>query len=165
MDTTTPVSASIPHRILDVLPVVMRVLAAQMRGTRHALSSGHLPVLAALQFSTHTQSDLAEMMSVSGATMSNTLTALEERGWVERQRSTEDRRQVHIHLTAQGKQALDESTEDMERYIADLLEGLDDEQRHELLKGLGVLESVFMSALVKITADESVVEQHKRRQG
>jgi DNA-binding MarR family transcriptional regulator len=165
MEPNAPSPSILPHRILDVLPVVMRVLAAQMRGTRHGLSSGHLPVLAALQFATHTQVELAEMMSVSSATMSNTLTALEERGWIERQRSTADRRQVHIHLTAQGRQALHESTEDMEHYIAGLLEGLDAEQRHELLKGLDVLEAVFMSALVKITADESVVEQHKRKRG
>jgi DNA-binding MarR family transcriptional regulator len=154
-------AGSIPHRILDVLPVVMRVLAAQMRGTRHALSSGHLPVLAALQFATHTQSDLAEMMSVSSATMSNTLTALEERGWIERQRSTTDRRQVHIHLTAGGRQALQESTDDMEDYLEELIEGLSTDQREKLLNGLDVLETVFMSALVKITADETVVAQHK----
>jgi DNA-binding MarR family transcriptional regulator len=161
MEPITAVSASIPHRILDVLPVVMRVLAAQMRSTRHALSSGHMPVLAALRYATHTQSDLAEMMSVSNATMSNTLTALEERGWIERQRSTEDRRQVHIHLTAHGQQALEESTADMEQYLAELIDGLDAGERQTLLDGLGVLEAIFISALMKITADEQSVEMHK----
>ncbi|HUN09920.1 MAG TPA: MarR family transcriptional regulator [Aggregatilineales bacterium] len=161
----TSSSASIPHRILDVLPVVMRVVAAQMRGTRHALSSGHMPVLAALRYTTYTQSELADMMSVSNATMSNTLTALEERGWIERQRSTEDRRQVYIHLTPQGQRALVESTEDMEEHIAELTAGLDAEARQKLLDGLDVLETVFMSALMNITSSEREVEMHTRKQG
>jgi DNA-binding MarR family transcriptional regulator len=160
---STASSASIPHRILDVLPVVMRVVAAQMRGTRHALSSGHMPVLAALRYATYTQSELADMMSVSNATMSNTLTALEERGWIERQRSTEDRRQVYIHLTPQGQRALVESTEDMEAHIAELTAGLDAEARQKLLDGLDVLETVFMSALMNITSSEREVEMHTRK--
>jgi len=105
------------------------------------------------------------MMSVSNATMSNTLTALEERGWIERQRSTEDRRQVYIHLTPQGQRALVESTEDMEEHIAELTAGLDAEARQKLLDGLDVLETVFMSALMNITSSEREVEMHTRKQG
>jgi DNA-binding MarR family transcriptional regulator len=95
--------------------------------------------------------------------MSNTLTALEERGWIERQRSTEDRRQVYIHLTPQGQRALAERKEDMEAHIAELTVGLDAEARQKLLNGLDVLETVFMSALMNITSSEREVEMHTRK--
>jgi DNA-binding MarR family transcriptional regulator len=138
---------SLPHLILDALPVTMRVLAAQMRDTPHNLHSGHLPALAALTQQPHTQSALAEMMSVSGATMSNTLTALEERGWIARERSHEDRRVVHISLTSAGKTAFDETMIQMERYIEGLLTHLDERQRAELRTGLLRLREVFYRAL------------------
>jgi DNA-binding MarR family transcriptional regulator len=138
---------SIPHLILEALPLTMRVLSAQMRDTQHGLTTSHMPVLAALDMRPRTQSELADMMSVSGATMSNTLTALEERGWIERVRSREDRRQVHVHLSDAGKRALHESIAEMEQYILRLFSGLDDAQRARLIDGLIVLRDVFYEAL------------------
>jgi DNA-binding MarR family transcriptional regulator len=142
-----PDPASLPHLILDALPVTMRVLAAQMRDTPHNLHSGHLPVLAALQEGARTQSELADMMSVSGATMSNTLTALEERGWVERTRSQTDRRVIHIHLTPAGTAAFYETMAEMEKHLDALLAHLDDAAREELRRGLVILQAVFYRAL------------------
>jgi DNA-binding MarR family transcriptional regulator len=152
IDPNTSEHNDIPHRLLAVLPLVMRVMAAQMRETQHALSTGHMPVLAALQFAPRTQSDLAEMMSVSGATMSNTLTALEQRGWIERQRSHEDRRVVYAVLTQAGHTALDESTREMQQQIQQLIVGLDDHKRQRLLDGLDILEEVYLAALRKLDA-------------
>jgi DNA-binding MarR family transcriptional regulator len=138
---------SIPHLILEALPLTMRVLSAQMRDTRHGLTTAHMPVLAKLAMRPCTQSELADMMSVSGATMSNTLTALEERGWIERVRSREDRRLVHVHLSPAGRLALDESIAEMEQYLIRLFSRLDEAQRARLIDGLIVLRDVFYEAL------------------
>jgi DNA-binding MarR family transcriptional regulator len=138
---------SIPHLLLEALPLTMRILSAQMRETRHALSSAHLPVLAALDMKPRTQSELADMMSVSGATMSNTLTTLEERGWIHRERSREDRRLIHIDITEQGKRALHETIDEMTAHLARLFESLHPEERQRLIGGLQVLRDVFYAAL------------------
>lgn len=138
---------SLPHLILDALPVTMRVLAAQMRDTPYNLHSGHLPVLAALKMRPRTQTELAEMMSVSGATMSNTLTALEERGWIARERSQEDRRVIHISLTSAGKAAFDGTMIEMETFVEGLIAHLDERERAELRIGLLHLREVFYRAL------------------
>ncbi len=143
----SPDSISLPHLILDALPMTMRVVAAQMRDTPHSLQYQHLPVLAALTRQPLTQSALAEMMSVSGATMSNTLTALEERGWIVRERSHEDRRVVHISLTADGATAFRDTMAEMEAYIDGLLVHLDEQARAELRAGLLHLRDVFYRAL------------------
>jgi DNA-binding MarR family transcriptional regulator len=140
-------SDSLPRLILDALPATMRVVAAQMRETKHNLHSGHLPVLAALSRQPFTQSELAEMMSVSGATMSNTLTALEERGWIIRERSSEDRRVVQISLAEAGAVALSETMREMEAYLERLLSELTNEERRELARGLVILREVFLRVL------------------
>ena len=49
------------------------------------------------------QKQLGEALDISAPNMAVTLDRLVERGWVERVRSTKDRRAMHIHLTASGK--------------------------------------------------------------
>jgi DNA-binding MarR family transcriptional regulator len=142
-----PEPISLPYLILDALPLAMRVIAAQVRGTTHNLHAGHLPVLATLNIRPYAQSDLAEIMSVSGATMSNTLAALEERGWVERVRSETDRRVFHVRLTSAGVKAYEETMQEMEAQLNGLLEHLDEGTRAELRRGLIVLREVFARAL------------------
>ena len=139
--------SEIAQLILEVLPLTMRVLAAKMRDARHGLSTAHLPTLAALDYKPYTQRELAEMMSVSGATMSNTLSTLEARGWIHRQRSQEDRRLILIEITEDGRTVLHESLEDMEIQIQQLLVGLDEHQDEQLKQGLIILRSVFARAL------------------
>jgi DNA-binding MarR family transcriptional regulator len=48
------------------------------------------------------QRRLGEALDISAPNMAVTLDRLVERGWVERVRSTEDRRAMHIHLTPAG---------------------------------------------------------------
>jgi DNA-binding MarR family transcriptional regulator len=146
---------SIAQLIMDTLPVTIRVMAAQMRDSKHGLTLGHLPVLAALDDQPFTQHQLALMMSVSGATMSNTLSTLEARGWIARQRSQDDRRLVHTHLTDAGRAVLRESLEEMEVQIGTMLQGLDDTQRQKLVEGLLVLHDIYYRAL-------GVIEQAER---
>jgi DNA-binding MarR family transcriptional regulator len=138
---------SLPHLLLDALPVTMRVIAAQMRETQHGLTTAHMPVLAALNIKPRTQSELADMMSVSGATMSNTLTTLEDRGWIRRERSRDDRRLVHIEISEQGSHALHESIREMEIHLLRLVETLSDDERRRLTDGLHVLRDMFYRAL------------------
>lgn len=49
-----------------------------------------------------TQSEIAELLSVQGATVTNMLQRLEEAGLVMRRRDAEDNRLVRVHLTAAG---------------------------------------------------------------
>ena len=49
------------------------------------------------------QKQLGAALDISAPNMAVTLDRLVERGWVERVRSTQDRRAMHIHLTASGR--------------------------------------------------------------
>ena len=50
------------------------------------------------------QKQLGQALGISAPNMAVTLDRMVERGWVERVRSTTDRRAQHIHLTAAGAQ-------------------------------------------------------------
>jgi len=50
------------------------------------------------------QKQLGEALDISAPNMAVTLDRMVECGWVERVRSTKDRRAQHIHLTTQGAQ-------------------------------------------------------------
>lgn len=51
-----------------------------------------------------TQSEIAEQLSIQGATVSNMLQKLEESGLVLRQRDTDDNRLVRVYLTETGRE-------------------------------------------------------------
>ncbi len=50
------------------------------------------------------QKQLGQALDVSAPNMAVTLDRMVERGWVERVRSTQDRRAQHVHLTARGRE-------------------------------------------------------------
>lgn len=62
-----------------------------------------LVALYALDPDPSTPAELALQSQVSRAAMSDTLEALHESGWVDRERSATDRRITHIQLTARGR--------------------------------------------------------------
>lgn len=57
------------------------------------------------------QKQLGEALDVSAPNMAVTLDRLVERGWAERVRGTEDRREMHIHLTAAGTELVGRARE------------------------------------------------------
>ncbi|MBC8170430.1 MAG: MarR family transcriptional regulator [Anaerolineae bacterium] len=140
-------TAEVARRILDIIPLVMRVMSAEMLNARHGLMANHAPLLGMLQYRPHTLGELAERMSVSAPTASNTITTLEDRGWVHRRRSEEDRRVVWIEITPQGLEVLAAMQNDVRARIAQLLVNLDDDQQTVLVNGLTVLRDVFAAAL------------------
>lgn len=90
--------------------------------------------------------DLAEHQAVSLPTISSTVTTLEERGWVTRTRSTEDRRVVMIDLTEEGRRVLKYIQERALTRLSQLLDGLSDDEQADLIRGLEVLRGVVNSA-------------------
>lgn len=142
-------TSQVARRILDIIPLVMRVMSAEMRNARHGLMSNHAPLLGMLQYRPHTLGELAERMSISAPTASNTITTLEDRGWVRRRRSEEDRRVVWIEITPQGQEVLDAMQDDVQKRIAQLLMNLDGGQQTVLVEGLTVLRDVFAAALAQ----------------
>jgi DNA-binding MarR family transcriptional regulator len=91
-------------------------------------------------------SDLASLQGVSLPTMSNSISAMVERGWVKREAPDGDRRIVMIDVTPTGRAALERVSRAAEAHLADVLAPLDLPARRRLVGGLGVLRKVFAAA-------------------
>jgi MarR family transcriptional regulator, organic hydroperoxide resistance regulator len=83
-----------------------------------------------------TQSEIAEQLSVQGATVTNMLQRMEETGLVARRRDHEDNRLVRVYLTEKGRKQERAITEQFTKVEQAIFEGLDAEDRAMLRRML-----------------------------
>ena len=138
------------REILQIIPLVMRTVAAELR-------PAHFGLLSVLSERPRMLTDLASLQGVSLPTMSNSISAMAERGWVRRAAPEKDRRVVMIEVTATGRAALERVAKCAETHLADVLAPLDLPSRRRLQGGLGILRRVFAS-----TAAASMLRKNHR---
>jgi DNA-binding MarR family transcriptional regulator len=131
------------NRILQVVPKVMRFLASDLRREPYGLAPTQFRSMMMLVKHPRSLTELAEAQSVSMPTMSNTISVLVERGWVERRRDAADRRKLVLEITEKGEGVLRNVRQLAERRLQSLLEPLNREQCESLVQGLGLLDDVF----------------------
>jgi DNA-binding MarR family transcriptional regulator len=149
METKSDSAHKLARQIMEIVPYAMRAMMSEMRQSHQSnmmVMPGHFRLLGMLSHRNWTLTELADKQAVSPPTMSNTITTLEERGWVTRTRSAEDRRSVVIQATEEGRKILEETHTRAESYIAALLEPLDPAEQDILAQGLTVLRRVFETA-------------------
>jgi DNA-binding MarR family transcriptional regulator len=128
---------------IEIFPVMGRVMEAYMRVGEHVIAMVHFDVLIMLTIRPHTVSELAEKLSVSAASVSKTVTVMEERNWVERTRSVDDRRVVYLSMTDQGRHVLREMRAHMIEFLAGVFEPLSQAERRKIVEGMEVLIQTF----------------------
>lgn len=80
-----------------------------------------------------TQRDLQEISNISSASMSEVLAKLESAGLIERTRCDEDRRQLDIALTDEGRTRADELIEKRRKFEGDCIACLTEEEQEQLI--------------------------------
>ena len=146
-------SDRIARILMDIVPLIMRVMNAEMRDSDPSDGSlpavGHLGLLGFLAIKPFTLSELARRSQVSSPTMSNTISVLAERGFVERVPDQADRRIVWVKITESGREALARIDQHMTHRIASLIEGLPPDKEEALINGLSVLRDIFEQSIQK----------------
>jgi DNA-binding MarR family transcriptional regulator len=137
----------IARRTLEIIPFVMRVMTAEMRSSQLDIAPSHMGLLGMLTVRPYTLGELAKQMAVSAPTMSNTITVLETRGWVTRERDKTDRRVVYVTLSHEGRQMLGAIDHYTAQRISEYLAPLNDQERQTLLDGLTLLHERFTAAM------------------
>ena len=104
----------------------LHIHAGGRSGQQHILvklhkSGGHM-----------TQRDLQEAAGISSASISEVLAKLECAGLIERTRSDEDRRQLDIALTSEGKSRAEGLVEERREFEAQCLACLDEGEQEQL---------------------------------
>ena len=129
--------------ILQIVPLVMRAVAAELRSGGELPAPAHFGLLSILSQRPRSLTELAAAHGVSLPTMSSSISAMVERGWVRRTAPDADRRVVMVDVTASGKAALERVARAAEGHLAEVLAPLDAPARRRLHGGLAVLRKVF----------------------
>jgi DNA-binding MarR family transcriptional regulator len=140
---STAQSRDTARNLLEIMPLVMRAVAAELRAGGEMPTPAHFGLLMKLREHPRTLTELAAHWGVSLPTTSNSITTLVERGWVRRTFPASDRRVAIIELTAPGRSVLERVGRAAEQHLAEVLAPLDRTAHRRLQDGLAVLRSVF----------------------
>ena len=135
--------------ILQIIPSIMRFLAAELRQAETPLMPPQLGALTLLAQKSYNLSELAELHGVSLPTMSGTISKLVAAGWVVRQRSQHDRRVIMLNLTPEGQTLVKEIGQHLVALVADQLKTIPDTELDTLLGGMTILQTVFAPFVLK----------------
>jgi len=138
-------SQQLAQQILEIFPLVMRSVFADMRRIDWKVDMSHFHLLGMLEHRSFTLSELAEMRSVSLPTISNSIHVLELRGWVERIRSKEDRRKVAVKLTEAGQEMLNNIRQHSVKRVAEVIDNVPQVDQAKISEGLIILREAFLA--------------------
>lgn len=83
--------------------------------------------------------DLSRSLMVTGGNVTGLTDELERDGLVRREQDAQDRRSSLVRLTAHGRRAFEEMAREHERWIRELIGGLDPDTVQQLYRSLGEL--------------------------
>ena len=83
-----------------------------------------------------TPSDVSRKLMVTLGTVTTSLNNLERKGYIERERSTKDRRVVYLHLTHKGRLVYRLHRRFHQRMVAQITEGMDEAEFQVMKRGL-----------------------------
>ena len=154
---------AIAQEIVRVIPQVMRTIAAEHQCSGHTIPPAHFRLLGILASHSCNLSELAVRQAVSLPTMSNSISVLVERGWVKRVPSPDDRRQVLLELTPDGRAVSIDMKNRAETRVAELIGALSPDELANLSAGLAVLEQAF--APVTYHGHKALAQDRTKRAG
>jgi len=131
------------QEILQIIPQIMRMLAAELRRSGQAMTPGNFQLMFMLLEGSSSLSDLAELQNVSLPTMSRTVSRLVKIGWIKRRTDPNDRRVTLIVLTDDGRKRLMEMSALAQDTLTKALESTSTADRQLLSAGLDVMRQTF----------------------
>lgn len=144
-----PSSDRVAHELIEVIPMVMQALRAEVRRSREPdLSVLQIRVLAFLN--RHPGSPLsavAEHVGLTLPSMSSQVSGLVGRNLIHRSISAEDRRFVTLTLTDRGYEVMEAALRETEASMTQILGSLDPGERAQLMQALTLLRQIFSSPL------------------
>jgi DNA-binding MarR family transcriptional regulator len=142
--TTTPQACA--HEILDVTPVIIQAIRFEMRSKR--VSDLTVPQFRTLAFIRRNPgaslSAAAEFIGLTLSSMSILVNGLVERGYVEREVSSQDRRRVHLTLTPAGQHNLETALHATEARLAEMVAQLSESERGTVVEAMRLLRPIFL---------------------
>lgn len=139
-------------KILKNLRKIIRAvdLDSKKLSTESNLTSPQILTLSAIaQNGSMTLAEIAAAIHLSPSTMVGIIDRLETKNLVIRERSKQDRRQVFIKITAEGKKVAKKAPTPLQDKLVDKLNTLSENQQKNLVKGLEQLVEMLDAEKVK----------------
>jgi DNA-binding MarR family transcriptional regulator len=134
------------QEVLEVVPLIMRAIRAEMR--RHRGFELSVTQFRALAFLKHYQgaslSDAAEFVGLTLPSMSKLMDGLVARQLVRREISATDRRRITLVLTEAGQATLQLAYEATQAYLARRLAGLSTQEQATVEQAMQILRPLFI---------------------
>ena len=141
MEQQNPDRTETATAVLTIIPLTMRLVAAELRQLERPIMPPQLMVLNLLfQEGAKNLTQLAESSAVSLPTMSGTIKTLVKERFVQRTRSETDRRIVLLEITPEGAQFIETIGQKIVARMATLLEIFTEEELHQIWSGLMVFQ-------------------------
>jgi DNA-binding MarR family transcriptional regulator len=136
------------HAVLDVVPLVMRCIRAEMRS--HRAPDLSVPQFRALVYLSRQEgpslSGVAEHLGLTPPSTSVMMDGLVSRGLVTRQVHSSDRRRVTLALTPAGHAAMESAHEMTGSRLAERLAELTEPERAVIVRAMQSMVAVFAGA-------------------
>lgn len=116
------------------------------------ITSSQMRVLMMIGYAGFTMaSTIAKKMGSNAGGVVRSIDRLEAKGWIERIRSVEDRREVHLNLTAQGRKLIEQIPLVLQESNSLALKGFSDDEERSLIN---LLERLAQNNLEQLAQHE-----------
>ena len=133
------------RELVEVVPVVMRSIRAAMR--RYRAGDLSVPQFRTLLFIRRNPgaslSEIAEHLGLTPPSASAKIDGLVTRDLVKRRESKNDRRRIHLTLTAEGEALLARAGQETQAYLAERLAALSETEIDQVMRAMQSLRPVF----------------------
>jgi len=141
----TPSISSVADQVLEVIPLVMRVIRKEFRSQRDPELT--LPEFRGLAFVNRSAgcslNEVAEHIGLEPPTASKLVENLVQRGLVNREEGRNDRRRVQLNISPKGKKSIDAAFEHTRKFLAERLVHLKEHEREEVMEAIEILKDAF----------------------
>jgi DNA-binding MarR family transcriptional regulator len=127
------------RQIIRAVDIDSRKLAAQHQVTGPQL----MCLLAVVDNGAITSTDVAARVHLDTSTLVGVLDRLEKKGLIRRERSLEDRREVHLTATEAGRKLAAKTPYPMQHTLGEKLKGISASEREQIARGLERLVSLI----------------------
>ncbi|MGA8855777.1 MAG: MarR family transcriptional regulator [Candidatus Bathyarchaeia archaeon] len=137
------------REVLDVVPLAMRAIRAQLR--KHGAKEVSVPQFRTLAYLNRHEgtslSDVAEHIGLTLPSMSALVDSIVMKGLVIRQTHPEDRRRMTLTLTERGRATLRVAHEAAASYLEEKIGQLSATERATVIEAMRMLKRVFIKAV------------------
>jgi DNA-binding MarR family transcriptional regulator len=134
----------VTHQLIQIVPLIMQIVAAEVRRSENAVAPAHFRLLNILDRCPSSLSELAERQDVSLPTISNSINTLVERGWVTRKSARSDRRVAIAELTPLGLRVLNDIRSRALTRLQEMLCRLSPDDLDRLVVAFEILENILL---------------------